>query len=681
MTALNPLWNVKSINTSRIVCLHAQHYASRYERFQNFWELTGTTASLNFHCYNVASGGTREAFAQDTYTLYGDGIACATATVNKQNVNGTFNVDLTLLPDKKWVMFTIGPMVAPESNTEFFMFVNRTGATITPAEQESCPVISGSYEWSHGPTSGTHGWGLIPAVLDPMPAPLIPRDTPDFNTADSYAGMYREHLVPISRTNSYVRRPVRSPSGVVSTMNRMPYFFQDLIRNIPTMPLLDGPRGVGSLFMPTHMQTTRDGGLLALDPWRLVKIMPNGEIITRCGYRHRLNATNNTPMGWGRDFTPFPDQDLELIGDWSAIPAERRGMHETWGFAWDEGSLAVDSGAAQLGPPANRSGFEHPHTSGPVGFIADSQNNRILRLQFSAVNHDPPVVTEFLTGLADPWDVVYNDGKIYVSERKANRIVAYDADTGALVSVVMQGPAYGTGAIIGDNNRFLVRVAPGANITEKAAYLRANYNCVLPEGLFLQDGYLYFGSGSMGCVRKINLADNSWTEVATAPVGDNTFYFKISLSDGTFGPRGTVFISSWSNGNFGYPESFLPNGTKWNFFSYDGGTAIGPGGLYRGLGYSAAQAVGHGKLFCGSSDEGVVMFSKTLPSDPPMDKTRMLNGQTLWHQNFDATHGQNGFSFNLPLPWGAHPDIDYFLEWNGHRKNSISFKANIRVKP
>jgi hypothetical protein len=43
----------------------------------------------------------------------------------------------------------------------------------------------------------------------------------------------------------------------------------------------------------------------------------------------------------------------------------------------------------------------------------------------------------------------------------------------------------------------------------------------------------------------------------------NSQFVKIALSDGTFGPRGTLFIWTFSNRDLGMPVVFLPDGTRW----------------------------------------------------------------------------------------------------------------------
>jgi len=92
--------NTGSKGPTRIVVLDLHFRSSRYERHQNYYELTGNTASLKFHVHDQAAGGAVRAPSQAAYTLYGNGIPVATTNVTATASRFTFNADLTLLPDK-----------------------------------------------------------------------------------------------------------------------------------------------------------------------------------------------------------------------------------------------------------------------------------------------------------------------------------------------------------------------------------------------------------------------------------------------------------------------------------------------------------------------------------------------------------------------------------------------------
>jgi len=614
----------------RMVVFTTWHQSSRYERFQRLVVLTGESATIPFHGENFAAGGALRPLLSRSYTLRVDGTDTSTAAVAAGQTAGEFSLDVSKLTPG-WHHFDIlGGSI--ETCPRWFMYVSRGGSAST-----TVPVTSGSYDVAHGGTK--HFVALLPAGLKPTAQPLAARECPSFSEALPPAQLFRENLVPARGGN--INRPNRNKDGIVSTFNRQAYFWSDLIRKHPPLALLDGPRNVGTLMMPTTVLVTRQGGAYFADPWRVGRVAPDGTITTRAGYRHK-------------DMPSYHDgpQEMELVGDWSAIPTARRGFHEIWGLAWDVASLTLDSSAALING-------ERPHVSGPRLFVADSQNDRVCLLSFPHNTHDAPVVTEFLTGLADPWDVACVDGVLYVAERRAHRIAAYDSRTGAFLRVVVSGTALASVDIYRRVHRLaaldLIRAQP----------------CVAPEGLFHQDGWLYFAAKANGQVRRVNLATGEVQVVCEPALDNNSQFVKIALSDGTFGPRGTVFSWTWSIANFGMPEAHLPNGTRWVYNGFDH-LSRGKGGKWDALGYACAGGIGLGRLFCGSSQEGLAQISKALPTDPAPDMKKFRLGMDSYvGHGYNLIHGQDGYGYHgLALPWGQSPEIDYYLEWNGLRPPS-----------
>jgi hypothetical protein len=616
----------QAMDLAQMIVFDGWHEGSRYERYQRLTVLSGSSATIKFHGENLAGGGALRPLLATQYTLLVDAQPKATATITSGAVRGSFTLGLADLA-QGWHLFeVVGGTV--ETCPRWFMYVDKGQART----DNVVPVASGSYDVAHRGLS--HFYGRLQLGGHATAWPLAARECPSFSEALPYAQLFRENLVPSREGN--ITRCNRTTSGVVNTFNKQAYFFSDLIRKQPQLPLLDGPRNVGTLMMPTTILVTRQGGAYFADPWRVGRVAPDGTITTRAGYRHRDMAS----------YWQGP-QEMELVGDWSAIPAERRGFHEIWGLAWDGASLATN-------PDAKPIDGEKPHLTGPRLFVADSQNNRVILLSFKPDAHDPPVVTEFLTGLQDPWDVAWAGGVLFVTERQAHRIAAYDAHTGAFLRTVVSGAAL---ARI-DVNREVLRLADLATIRAQP--------CVAPEGLFHQDGWLYFGAKANGQVRRVKL-DGSELQVVCEPLIDgNSKFIKITLSDGTFGPRGTVFSWTWSIGNFGMPMAHLPNGTRW---SYNAGEYIsrGRGGRWETLGYGSAGGIGLGRLICGSSQEGLVQISKALPTDPAPNYNTIRAGQMAFQQRgLNLLHGHHGYGHHgLPLPWGQSPEIDHYLRWNG----------------
>ena len=616
------------VNPAKVVAFDSWHGASRYERFQRLQRLTGTQASVSFHGTDFVAGGALRALGSGTYRMLMDGAVVATVTVAAGATRGVFILPLTGISNG-WHQFDISGDDPTETSPAWYMHVG------VPIPGAAVPVACGSWEVAH--RASPHYFGMIPGGIVPKAMPLAAREYPHFNTALPKGSLYRENLVP--RREGNIHRPNVDANGVVSTFNNQNYFFSDLVRPKPTIPLLDGPRNIGTLMMCTALLPTRQGGVYFADPWRVGRVAPDGTVMTRAGYRHK-----KPPSHWAGP------QDLELVGDWSAIPVERRGFHEIWGLAWDLNSLALNPTAAPIGG-------EQPHLAGPRLFVADSQRNRVILLTYNKADHAEPVVSEFLVGLKDPWDVVWVDNVLYVSERTAHRIAKYNATTGEFLGVLVSGAALANV----DVNRWVRRTATLAVIQAEA--------CVAPEGLAYQDGWLYFGSIAMAQVKRVNIVTGEVQLFCAIAADGNSKFAKIGMSDGTFGPRGTVFVSTWSIASFGMPRAYLPGGVPWGYHSnISGAPDRGAKGIWGTVGYASATTVGNGRLFCASSEEGLVQISQALPTDPAPDYAKYNAGYGQWNsRGHHLIHGFGGFGYHgLPLPWGETPETDYFLRWNGH---------------
>ena len=623
----------RSINVLSLLIIDGYFEGGRYERYQRITVLSGATANIRFFAYNIGGGGASRIFNASSYKLLVDGVERARVSVPGGSREATFQLNLAPLTEGWHILDVVAINGgAAESCPTWPVWVSKGGRPIQPL----MPVTTGTYGLLHGPdaSSYVHITATVPAAFRPTELRLPARETPAFDTALPRAELAQAQWAPVRRDD--VHRTNVTSNGVLTTHNRQPYFWSDFTAKIPRLPLLDGPRGKATIVMPTHLQVARRGGAYFVDPWRVGKIQPDGTVTTLAGWRH-----TSPPSFWGSP------QQLELVGDWSSIPAERRGFHEAWGLAWDPASLATD-------PSAGLIDGEHPHLTGPRAFISDSQNNRICVIEFSRDSHTAvPVVKEFITGLGDPWDVVCDGNLLYVSERTRHRIAAYDTRTGVLDHVLVSGAALAT---VSSVNRFVTRRGTLAQLRSQP--------CVAPEGLFLQDDWLYFGSYAMAQVKRVHLRTGQVEVVVEPTLDGNSAFMKIAVSDGTFGPRGTVFVAHWSNNYFGYPAAHLPGGKRWEYLS---GTNRGT--PWGGAGYPTAVGVGQGKMLCGSSAEGLLVHSKALASDKALP-SQYARGEKEWlRRGFHLTHGPAGFGYyGLPLPWGASADIDVYLTTHGHVK-------------
>jgi hypothetical protein len=610
-----------------------------YEREQRVAIMTG--ASRKFVITGIQPTGALRALAADEYGLLVDGVERAKVTGVLGKLTAAFTLPLADIAEG-W--HTLDLRTTGEEAIPLRLAYRQVGAT--PLPQTVMPVQSSSHDW-HA-LDGRVFSAMVPAVFSPVVVPLPARVRPAFNTLLTRPSLIQEDLIPWRGSGDIYR--TRVTNGITNPANQQAYYWSSLAGpKYPGLALLDGPRGAGSLAMATHLQVSHTGGAWFCDGWRFGNISADGTIKTLAGFRHRPPAPRPQPIN-----QTTLAQALDLVGDWSAIPVDKHGFHELWGMTWDPrtlvrtGPATVDVGGGVL---------VAPHDFDPVCFVADAQGNRICKLRFNrfdvTLTTVPCVVTEFITNLNDPWDVVYDAGKLYVSERQANRIAVYDATSGAFIKVLVSGAS---GLAVVDQNRFVARKVP-------VDLIRAQ-PCVLPEGLYVQDGKLYFGSIAMGQVRSIDLA----TDVQTIEVPDmkyshaGTNFCKIAVSDDTFGPRGTVFFVTWSIDNQGRPRAFY-KGVEWGWNSVTAGD--GPGRGWETLGYGCAVAVGGGQLLCSTSSDGITSHSKALPSDGPPVKAATWDRLRKAYElaGLRLTHGPGGYGYySLPLPRGINVDVDSYLK-------------------
>ena len=569
-------------------------------------------------------------------------------------------------------LLRVVPATGAETSIPCAVYVRR--GTVAPA-QTWMFVQAASHDHLHAWQYGRTAWAKVPAAFNPIVRPLPAREYPvmwESGVPSSPAGarnqLFAADIVVYRPGDTYRTRLSQGAglgSGVLNAAQLQAYYWSYMVGKYPgQVATLDGPRGFGNAAMVTHLQFGRNGGIYFTDPWAVRHCSPDGTLRTLAGYRQQPPARLDVPVT-----TTSAAASLELVGDWSAIPAERRGFHELWGMTFDQRTLVVDETAAEI---PNGGVMEKPHIApGPVAFVADSQNNRVCKLQFDKASHaSPAVVTEFITGLGDPWDVVCVDGVLYVSERTSHRIAAYDATTGALIRVVVSGLPLAT------LNASIRRMQRNAGVS--LADVRAQ-PCVAPEGLYHWNGWLYFGSLVQKQVRRVHLVTGA-VEVAVAEpyTDDGSNFIKIAVSGaGTFGPPGTVWLCTFAGAGYGgRPAAYLPGGAQWDYGNILAGE--GPGRVWTGLRYACAVAVGPGRLAHASSEEGIWLVGKSTPADGSWGWTRT---QFLWRmwmdQGWHLTHGPGGWGYyGLPQPWGVSTDIDDYLRACGHVPSSGALTPN-----
>jgi hypothetical protein len=621
------------LNLARVVCIDTWHGASRYERFQRLVVWKGISATVRIIGINLASGGGVNVLGNTRYTLEIDGVEAAAVYVSSGSTAAVFTFQLDGLAEG-WRMLRIGGLADGESCPTWFAYVDKGGA-----RPVLMPVCTGSYDVTHN-GSGVHSWTWVPSISAPLPRLLTPRAYPPVTASTPLRGI---NLVPGDGGN--INRPCVNKDGIRSTFNAQSYNWNTwLVRQ----HLLDGPRGVGTASVVMHISIGTGrvedkpdsplmGNIYACEPLRLTRISDAGNVTTLVGWRHK-----EAPGYW----QDKPASQLELVGDWSAVPEARRGCFELWGLAWDADTLTVNAAAEPIPDEQGR----RPHIGNPVCFITDSVMNRVLRVEFDGKSHRTPAkVTEWLT-TADPWDVVAWRDEIIVSERGLHRIAAYSKNGPLKRVIVERNPALPGSASV-DSNRFVVR-------SGSIADLRA-HPCIAPEGLYVLDDWLYFGSFAQAIVRRIHLVTGEMEDVCQPTIDGNSRYIKIAVSDGTVFERGSVFVDSWSNNYTARSDKvyYRPDGTKValpNLHPWSVG------------GYGTAVAVGAGRLYVATSEEGITRISARLPTDAAVNAAAFSRGAAEYaKRNLRLLHGPHGYGhWDWDLPADS-ADIVAYLKGTG----------------
>ncbi len=611
--------NVERIDLRRVVCFADWHgIGANYQREQmlTVWAPGMVRVPANRRELSDAVGVYAPA---RTYTLLVDGAEVAGTAVPDGVLTFGWSFDASGLAHG-WHTLSIGGLSDGECCPTWFAFMDRGLGAV-----DTMPVCTGSYDLSQHRIDSVwaeHAWWFAPAAWGPVAAPLPARQG-EYPPVTVATPIRAEWLAP-GNAGTVVLPSERN--GIRHTMQRQAYYWEDATRQMPRVLLRDGPRGVGTVVMPTHIdigvatQAVDDprpiNNVYVLDPWRLCRVTDAGRITTLVGWRHP--GLSDTP---------------ELVGDWSAIPADRRGLWEAWGMAWVASTLATDTDAAPI--PAE--GDRQPHRVAPACLITDTQHNRVLRVDFDARAHDvPPRVTEWMAGLSDPWDIVPWDGRYLISERGAHRIIEVDA-SGAIVRTVVQGEP---GA--------LVRLQASPRRMQRLGALDAirAQSCIGPEGLAVMDDWLYWGSYCQGQVRRVHLRTGEMQVVVADGVTDgNSKFVKLAVSDGTFGPRHAVAVQTWSVGiDKGARTLYLPGGGTWRAGGADPW----------GTGYGSAVAIGDGRMYAGSSQYGLLRYA----AGQPWDRALWAKGE----KDFEARHGKVrwGALGSHGMPAGLSPALDYY---------------------
>lgn len=498
------------------------------------------------------------------------------------------------------------------------------------------PVVQGSHAFAWY-REGMHRWAWMPARYTPQPQPLTPKRFEPVTR-----GIVGRLVIPTDMGQDIVT-PNVDKRGIWNTCGKQAYFFSDVMAGgPPVVPHVDGPRGVATagLIVDIHIATPTQPGdaerdveayLMTANAWR--KLMRDGSIVTLAGWVHE-GAVSHWGDGAG-------GKTLRLVGDWRAVPANRRGYHDPWGTAWLQ--VETDEAAA----PIPEEGHLRPHLRPPIGLVADSGHGRILAHQFNPRVHGPEaVVTEWMTGLSDPFGIVTWNGRVIVSERTAHRIVEIDPATRRVSRVVVQrNPGLPGHAKMSTWRRAM---EPEGSLAERQAQ-----PCLAPEMLRLWGDWLYYGSYASESVKRVHLVTGEVQFVLRVETERQSWFVNFDIArDNSFAPEGTIFYCTWGASVCAVSFGVLPDGRKWTGHR-------GQAPWNNPQAYAGAVAVGGGRMYYAGSAMGMTRFEAGAPIDPQ----RYQRGQKLFMREGGwLRFGPGGFNaYGLALPWGVDPDLDYYL--------------------
>ncbi|MEY5097879.1 MAG: hypothetical protein RJA36_598, partial [Pseudomonadota bacterium] len=466
------------------------------------------------------------------------------------------------------------------------------------------------------------------------------------------------HLAVMDGDDVYLPRVT---DGVVHQINAQNYTINPLFSKLPEYAILDGQRGEAVISGPTHITVGREGPTGYCSYWvlqghALRVVRPNGRVQTKAGFRHKgpIAARHVPPRR----------EDFDLVGKgWPA--SEPEGFNEPWGHVFIPETVTRGAGA----PVDNgANGMEPPHDpgakwTGPVSVVADSGNDRLVRLQHSATDHEAePTVSILAKGLGDPWSLTPGDDNLlYVTERRLSRVSVWDPHSGKMVGVLVQGNRALAQYRLNEPRRAM-RVGTLAQCQDDP--------CCWPEGIVYQDGYVYIASLAAQCIRKVNVltGESKLHVVIPDSVGAWTGaqYIQIAISDGTTGPRGTIFGMLWTSMNGPLHFAYLPDGKPWVFWDNGGN---GPGMTWEKFDYGSAVGCGTGRIVFGSSRAGLFEVVKAR-DEKTWDWSVYKPAHEAWAAaGYEQRFGPGGFGWTgEPLPWGQSAAIDNYLSMYGHTK-------------
>lgn len=672
----------QTVNLQRVVALDRQLMSgSRYERYQKHTSLNQTVNVLKINCDDQTQGGLPVAFAYPKYGLQfaplmpdnsvGSFIERGTVTV-QPGTTKTANLTATLgnEPDGWYLTRLVaydaaGNVVTSPTEWEgqYWLVIDRNG---TARNDTRVVIQSGNFDWQHtfaGTNLGYFTWIVLPkSAVVPQARPLPARNsvTP-FSTTLGGGSLARVSLLPTTDTiDQNTHYPCVTNRGVTVCDNMQGYEPFHMFALFPTLPLMDGERGICTAPHALFLRGGRNGKVYGMTPWSFFVMDSTGKKTTLAGLVH------NEPTYWESPVSSVSDPRIRVVGNWVGVPPAEQYPRESWGMDWDAQSLLLDNNAAPIGG-------EQPHlpyttsagqlVDGPRYFFVDVLNRCVEGQTNGRDRAAPHRMMVRISGLSDPWGCVSRGRSIFIAERGRHAISEWSMDTYQKVRDVIIDPTASSLGAVGTNPRRWQWFG-GYPAGRDACRLRP---IVAPEGLAIIDDWLYWGSMAQAQVKRVNLTTGIIENVCNVPLsvggGVDSYYVQIAVSDGTFGPKGSVFTTTFYNDNLGKPNAFQPNGTGWGYQNYQQGIDCGAGGNWNGSHYATGVAVHEGRMFCADSSGAINYFCKADSYDKPIDAVKAKAGWSKWQGlGYSVMHGPYAINRSTaPLPWGIDANIDYWM--------------------
>jgi hypothetical protein len=611
-------------------------------------------------CTNIAAGGSRVALNCVRYDLRVGTTTVATAAVAAGAMDITLFGNWGTLEDGAIRVDLWGIMA--DGTSALLMacgaYLNRKGLA------KYAPIVwsqSSTHNYSHGNPSNDVV-GIPKAQAIPVARPLPPKlsFTP-FSTAVLPTKIIRRAVMQGPFANDPdTHYPLVMKSGITVMDNAQKYAQNGMFELHPRWSIIEGPRGKAQLPYPLGLENAeRNGKTYVVGNNYFAVVDSTGETKVLAFYSHKEGVY------WQEPPTSVTDGRYVSHGTFDpAIPLESRVLNEPWGLGWVPRSLEVDLNAPLVGG-------EPPHKSyiaadgrlvnGPLALIGD-RNGGVWGVQFNGSDRaQPPYIYWFLPPgtVREGWDLVTDWDYLWISDRLGQRIAEYNTDTRKFIRNVVEAPlAASEGYIANAPQR---KFYPFSGKTPLTA--RTHAICY-PEGIDkFRDPttgklWLYVASTATQAPNRYCPETGEIEKTLCLPTynsgGVGFYHSQISVSDGTVGPPGTIFHSTYLTTGFGMPQAFLPGGAGWGWFNYQFGSSN----------YSIAVSANRGRITTCDNAGNIDQHHLIGPDDPVINWAAAQRGFTEYvRRGYPVLFTPNcGSTGNIPLPLGETPDMDAYLK-------------------